>query len=82
MEKETDLIPVKHIKDNFEDIYDVYDIFDDFIESQRFGYRTFSYCKRLKSITIPNSVTSIGRWAFSSCKNLTDLKIPERFKNE
>ena len=29
------------------------------------------------SISIPNSVSSIGLWAFSSCKNLTRITIPE-----
>ena len=31
----------------------------------------------LTSITIPNSVTSIGGWAFSGCSNLTSITIPE-----
>jgi hypothetical protein len=36
----------------------------------------------LTSIIIPNSVTSIGREAFYWCSNLTDIQIPERFKDE
>lgn len=32
--------------------------------------RVFEDCKDLKSVTIPNSVTSIGSFAFSSCENL------------
>ena len=31
----------------------------------------FSYCNGLKSVTIPNSVISIGWWAFIGCRNLT-----------
>ena len=33
-------------------------------------------CETLVSITIPNSVTSIGMCAFSFCKNLTSVTIP------
>ena len=28
------------------------------------------------SVTIPNSVTSIGDWAFASCSGLTSVTIP------
>ena len=37
---------------------------------------TFSSCKYLQSITIPNSVTSIGDDAFSSCYSLQSVTIP------
>ena len=37
----------------------------------------FSSCKKLTSITIPNSVTSIGREAFAGCAGLTSLTIPK-----
>jgi len=33
-------------------------------------------CKTLVSITIPNSVTSIGMYAFSNCTSLTSITIP------
>ena len=36
----------------------------------------FSNCSGLKSVTIPNSVTSIGSEAFSCCKSLTSVTIP------
>jgi hypothetical protein len=33
-------------------------------------------CASLSSITIPDSVTSIGSEAFSYCESLTDITIP------
>ena len=36
----------------------------------------FSNCSGLTSITIPNSVTSIGNYAFSNCSSLTSITIP------
>ena len=36
----------------------------------------FEGCKSLKSITIPNSVTEIGPWAFYDCTSLTSVTIP------
>ena len=36
----------------------------------------YSYCSSLTSITIPNSVTSIGNSAFSYCYALTSITIP------
>ena len=40
------------------------------------GESAFSWCKNLKSITIPNSVTTIGNSAFWDCENLTSITIP------
>ena len=37
----------------------------------------FWFCSSLTSITIPNSVTSIGVNAFSNCKTLTQITIPD-----
>ena len=37
----------------------------------------FWFCSSLTSITIPNSVTSIGASAFSNCKTLTQITIPD-----
>ena len=39
-------------------------------------YGSFRNCSNLTSITIPNSVTSIGRYAFYQCSNLTSITIP------
>lgn len=38
----------------------------------------FYYCTFLTSITIPNSVTSIGNSAFNSCYALTSITVPDR----
>ena len=42
---------------------------------------TFSSCKYLQSITIPNSVTSIGDEAFSWCIFLQSVTIPNSVKS-
>lgn len=40
-------------------------------------YEPFSECTNLTSITIPNSVTTIGSSAFHKCTSLTSITIPE-----
>ena len=39
-------------------------------------YGAFQFCKNLTSITIPNSIVSIGDCAFYGCENLTSITIP------
>ena len=34
------------------------------------------YKTSLTAVTIPSSVTSIGKWAFEKCENLTSITIP------
>ena len=44
-------------------------------------YGAFRGCTGFTSITIPNSVTSIGRAAFWGCSGLTSITIPESVTN-
>ncbi len=41
----------------------------------------FIYCTSLTSVTIPNSVTSIGISAFNNCSSLTSVTIPNSVTN-
>ena len=36
----------------------------------------FMQCNSITNVTIPNSVTSIGEYAFNDCDNLTSIEIP------
>ena len=40
-------------------------------------YYAFECCEKLTSVTIPNTVKSIGGYVFSGCKGLTSITIPE-----
>ena len=43
-------------------------------------YLAFSYCHSLESITIPNSVTTIGGSTFKECDSLTSITLPNGLK--
>ena len=47
----------------------------------RYGYSPFYNIETLKSVTIGNSVTSIGDYAFSNCFGLTSVTIPNSVTN-
>lgn len=44
------------------------------------AYGAFSNCSSLKSITLPDTLTSIGSYAFYGCTNLTSITIPNGVK--
>ncbi|MDE6084644.1 MAG: leucine-rich repeat domain-containing protein [Muribaculaceae bacterium] len=44
-------------------------------------YAVFSFCERLKSIKLPNTIKDIGASAFSHCQELTSIYIPQSIEN-
>ena len=57
-------------KDSFSGDYDIKGV------TKTIADNAFLYCTGLTSITIPDSVTSIGNYAFSGCAGLTSITIP------
>ncbi len=49
-------------------------VFD--IVIKEIGDWAFRSCNNLKSITLPNNITTIGSHAFSSCSSLTSITLP------
>ncbi len=43
--------------------------------------RAFAYCKSLKSVTLPDNMTSINDYAFAYCTKLETINIPKKVKN-
>ena len=44
------------------------------------GSWAFSYCKNIKSVTVPSSISVIGDYAFYKCESLTEVVISENAK--
>lgn len=53
--------------------FDYHDVWDERTEPDTYG--AFLGCTGLQSISIPNSVTSIGEHAFSGCSNMKSITI-------
>ncbi len=45
------------------------------------GNYAFSGCKKLTSVTFPNTVTYIGDYAFDRCEKLTDVNLPKKLNS-
>ena len=41
------------------------------------GKSAFHGCMALQSVTLPSTVTKLGRWAFSSCNNIDEVTLNE-----
>jgi len=56
-----------------------HDIVFTFIKNGEIPNSCFENCENIINIEIPDSVTSIGEWAFGGCVNLTGVTLPKNF---
>ena len=47
------------------------------IADEKFISFTFSHCKNLTDVTLPNNATYIWAWAFDDCSSLKNITIPD-----
>ena len=57
------------------DVLQNIDMSNTLVNTLPFG--TFYSCRSLTSITLPDSLTSIGDYAFASCTSLTSINLPD-----
>lgn len=51
------------------------------IEDGGYGESAFGKCTSLTSVTLPDSLTSIGSFSFNGCNKLASINIPESVKS-
>ena len=52
-------------------------IYEDGVLFDKYKRRLIAYCSKNKDYEIPNSITSIGDYAFKDCKDLISIHIPD-----
>ncbi len=55
-------------------------VFKDGSNLKKLPRGTFGYCRTLRSITLPESVESVGALAFYACESLSEVALPEGLK--
>jgi hypothetical protein len=48
----------------------------------RIDYKAFSFAYNLKKITFPETLKSVGSYAFQYCLGLTNIELPNRYNVE
>ena len=62
---------------NCQDVDIVIPKFIDGVPVVEIGHDAFNHCEKIKSVFIPDSVTSIGNSAFYGCSSLSTITIPD-----
>lgn len=69
---------VKRLVGTFQNCYNLTIVnMSDTVTVEEIGNNAFADCKKLESITIPDSVTKIGAYAFKGCTSLKEVIIPD-----